>query len=147
MTRTVTRVERAAQPGRHLRWASVSSPDGDGSGAQAQREPVGVVDPPRVRDAIAGKPFEDLEDWNTNPRRWARGWRSLIFPGVFLLYLGNVLHGIGLYASGSWALVGCVALLVFAGAYLLANRARWGDEPHRFVVLFGVMVAMLVVEV
>ena len=51
-----------------------------------------------LRDAIAGRPFMDFEEWDQNQRKWARGWRSLIFPGLFLVYLGQTAHGIGVHA-------------------------------------------------
>jgi two-component system, NarL family, sensor histidine kinase DesK len=108
---------------------------------------VDGVQPARLRDAIAGKPFEDLDEWDGNPRRWARGWRSLVFPGFFLLYLGQVLHGIGVYSSGWAAAVGSVGVIAFAGAHLAAIHSRWTEDDRRFWILFGVMVALLVIEV
>ena len=86
-----------------------------------------AVQPARLRDAIAGRPFEDFDEWDENQRKWARGWRSLIFPGVFLLYLGQTAHGVGVNSSGWVAAVGYVALLAFCVAYLAAMRARWGE--------------------
>ena len=67
----------------------------------------------------------------TNQRRWARGWRSLDLPRLFLLYLGQTAHGIGAArrrAPRRWSAAS--ALVAFCGAYLGAMRARWG-EPAR----------------
>jgi two-component system, NarL family, sensor histidine kinase DesK len=108
---------------------------------------VDAVEPVRLRDAIAGKPFEDFDEWGGSPRRWARGWRSLIFPGAFLLYLGQVLHGVSVYSSGWPSAIGLLGVIAFGGAYLAAIRARWGEHHRRFWVLFGAMVAILVIEV
>jgi two-component system, NarL family, sensor histidine kinase DesK len=108
---------------------------------------VNGVEQPGVRDAIAGRPFEDLDEWSEDQRKWARGWRSLIFPGFFLLYLGQVLHGVGIYSSGWPAAIGLVGVVGFGAAYLGAIRARSCEQQRRLWVLFGVMVALLVVEV
>jgi two-component system, NarL family, sensor histidine kinase DesK len=100
-----------------------------------------------LRDAIAGRPFMDFDEWDQNQRKWARGWRSLIFPGLFLLYLGQTAHGIGVHASGNEALAGYVVLIAFGVVYLAAMRARWGEHPERFRYLFFVMLALFVIEV
>jgi two-component system sensor histidine kinase DesK len=112
-----------------------------------RRHSVKRVEPRGVREAIAGRPFADMDDWDENQRRWARGWRSLIFPGLFLLYLGQVVHGISVYSSGLPAAIGVVGLVAFGAAYLGAIRARWTDRWPRFRIQFGVMVAVLVLEV
>jgi two-component system sensor histidine kinase DesK len=108
---------------------------------------VDAVHPGGLRDAIAGRPFMDFEEWDQNQRKWARGWRSLIFPGLFLLYLGQTAHGIGVHASGAQALVGYLCLIAFGVVYLAAMRARWGDHPHRFSYLFAAMLVLFAIEV
>jgi hypothetical protein len=75
---------------------------------------VNGVEQPGVVEAIAGRPFEDFDEWDESPRKWARGWRSLIFPGFFLLYLGQVVHGVSVYSSGLPAAIGGVAVLASA---------------------------------
>ena len=89
----------------------------------------------------------DFDEWDQNQRKWARGWRSLIFPGLFLLYLGQTAHGIGVHASGAEALVGYAALIAFGIVYLAAMRARWSDRPHLFVYLFAALIVLFILEV
>lgn len=100
-----------------------------------------------MRDAFAGDPFDDVGEWGDPPARWAQGWRGLIFPAFWLLYLGQVVHGISVHSSGWAAALGSVALVLFAAAYLAAIRARGTEQWRHFGILFGVTVAMLVIEV
>ncbi len=82
------------------------------------------------------------------PAEWARGWRSLIFPGLFLIYLGQTAHGIGVHASGGQALLGYVVLIAFCVVLPGGVPARVGRPPaavHRS--LFVAMLALFVVEV
>jgi two-component system sensor histidine kinase DesK len=108
---------------------------------------VTAVEPGGVRDAFVGRPFADMDEWDRNRRRWARGWRAIIFPGVFLLYLGQTVHGISLYSSGWVAAAGYLGVLAFGAAYLGAIRARWGEHGTAFRILFVAMIALLVMEV
>jgi two-component system sensor histidine kinase DesK len=92
-------------------------------------------------------PYADAADWGDEQRRWARGWRSLVFPGVFLLYLAQTAHGIGQHSNGAAAVVGWAALVAFCAAYVGAMRARWAGRLDRFWALYVAMLVLLVVEV
>lgn len=85
-------------------------------------------------------------EWDRNRQQWARGWRRFIFPGVFLLYLGQVLAGISNHASGLGAVAGCVVLLAYCACYLVALPASWSGQRTRFWTMYGAMVALTVVE-
>jgi two-component system sensor histidine kinase DesK len=87
------------------------------------------------------------DDWSDEQRRWAQGWRSLVFPGVFLLYLAQTAHGIGQHSTGAAVVVGWVALLAFCAAYIVAMRARQNGHWHRFWTLYGVMLVLFVITV
>ena len=50
-------------------------------------------------------------DWLTEQRRWARGWRRVIFPGVFLAYLAH---------NGEWGR----AVLAWVGGGTRIRAAR-----------------------
>jgi two-component system, NarL family, sensor histidine kinase DesK len=100
-----------------------------------------------VTQAVAGRPFADMEGWDESRRRWARGWRSIIFPGLFLLYLGQVLHGISLYSAGWPAAIGTAGVVAFGAAYLGAIRSRWSDRWPRLRVLMALMIALVLLEV
>jgi two-component system sensor histidine kinase DesK len=80
------------------------------------------------------------------PRKWATGWRRLVFPGVFLVYLGQALQGVHRYSSGTWVVVGTLVLVVFAVCYLVAIRLCWGRPGRTFWVLYGVMLGLCAVE-
>jgi two-component system sensor histidine kinase DesK len=108
---------------------------------------VGGVELGGLRDAVAGKPFEQLDDWSDDPRRWARGWRSIIFPGLFLLYLGQTVHGITVYSSGWVVVVGCAVVVAFGVGYLGAIKARWTDRDRLFGVLFVTLIVLCAIEV
>ncbi len=98
-------------------------------------------------EAIAGRPFAAIDEWDDDWRKWARGWRSLTFPAFFLLYLGQVVHGVSVYSSGWLAAIGVLAVVAFGVAYLAAINARSHELHGRLWMLFGTMVALLVVEV
>lgn len=80
------------------------------------------------------------------PRKWASGWRRLMFPGVFLIYLGQTLSGLHRYSSGAGVVVGTLVLVVFAACYLVAVRLSWGGPRRPFWLLYGVALALCAVE-
>jgi two-component system sensor histidine kinase DesK len=79
-------------------------------------------------------------------RPWARGWRRFVFPGVFLIYLGQTARGVGAHSSGVAAVGGYVILVAFCACYLFALAARWRVSERTFWVLYAVMVALCALE-
>jgi two-component system, NarL family, sensor histidine kinase DesK len=79
------------------------------------------------------------------PRRWATGWRRVVFPGIFCFYLGQTVHGVAVHSRGWVAVAGYVVLAAFAVAYV---RALTGvmDRRRAFMWAFAAMVALLVLE-
>src|SRR4051794_15274119 len=78
-------------------------------------------------------------------RKW-RGWRRFVFPGIWLVYLGQTAAGVGKHSSGAAAAVGYAIVGIFCVCYLQALHASWADERQRYWVLFGAMVALCAVE-
>ena len=77
---------------------------------------------------------------------WITGWRRMVFPAVFLIYLGQTGAGVTDHSDGVASIVGYVAIGVFCLAYVAALPARWTDRDRRFWALYGLMALMFVVE-
>ena len=85
--------------------------------------------------------------WLDNQRRWAQGWRRVVFPGVFLLYLLQTAGGIDKHSSGPSLVAGYVVLVAFCTAYLIELRAMFEGSPStRYWAIFGAMVVLCAVE-
>ena len=78
-------------------------------------------------------------------RKW-RGWRRLVFPGIWLVYLGQTGAGVSKHSSGAAAVVGFVLIGVFCVCYLQALYASWADNRRRYWLLCGAMVVCCAVE-
>jgi len=78
--------------------------------------------------------------------RWAGGWRRTLFPAVFLIYLAQVGHGIGLYAHGAAAVLAWVILAGFVVSYIEALPATMAGAKGRFWWWYGAMVVLMVAE-
>jgi two-component system sensor histidine kinase DesK len=87
-----------------------------------------------------------LNDWERERRRWHRGWRRVLFPGVWLAYLGQTAHGVGVHSSGAAALAGYGLIVVFCAGYLAAVPANWDGHRRRFLVLYALLVGVMAVE-
>ena len=74
-------------------------------------------------------------DWLTEQRRWARGWRRVIFPGVFLAYLLTTASGVGQYSHGSVEVLGFALLAAFGVVYIWGVTAVWAPSPTTFWAL------------
>ncbi len=68
-----------------------------------------------------------------------------MFPGVFLLYLAQAVHGVGQHSAGWEAVLGYAAVAAFAVAFLAAMRARWSDRDRRFWWLYAAMVSLFLI--
>jgi two-component system sensor histidine kinase DesK len=93
--------------------------------------------PPRV---------EDLEDFDVRRARWASGWRRIVFPGVFLFYLGQTGHGIGVHSHGAAAVAGYLVLAAFATCYVRALPEVMGGVHGRFWWWYGALIGLMLVE-
>ena len=84
------------------------------------------------------------EPWE--PRKWATGWRRLVFPGIFLLYLAQTVGGLQRHSSDFGRVVGVLVLVVFAACYLLAVMTVSGGPCPRFWLLWSLMLGLCVIE-
>ena len=90
------------------------------------------------------KPASPAEtEWVASQRKWTRGWRRVVFPGVFLVYLVEVGAGVAQFSKGLDAVLGYLILAGFAGCYLSALPESWHVAPRRFWVLYGASVTPL----
>jgi len=78
--------------------------------------------------------------------RWAAGWRRSVFPAVFLVYLGQTVHGISVHSSGAEAVAGGVILVAFAVVYMVTLRRSFGRVHAGFWLCFGALVALMLAE-
>ena len=102
---------------------------------QARREP-GTVTPsgPEPTQDMTDDldDVDDLDDFELRRARWASGWRRIVFPGVFLFYLGQTGHAVGVHHDGVAALAGYVILAAFATCYVRALPSVIGGVRGRF---------------
>lgn len=93
----------------------------------------------------------DEASWVAIQRGWARGWRRLVLPVVFLAYLIYVGEAVAQHSPRA-AVAGYVILGVFVASYLgiIAQPSRPSTSPFwtswRFWTLYGLMVASFVAE-
>jgi two-component system sensor histidine kinase DesK len=85
--------------------------------------------------------------WLANQRRWTRGWRRIVFPGVFLVYLLQVVGAVSSHAHGPGAIAGYALLVAFSAVYLMTLPACWHGSASRFRLLYGVLVALSAAEI
>jgi two-component system sensor histidine kinase DesK len=83
--------------------------------------------------------------WPDPRERWASGWRRLVFPGIFLVYLGGTVQGIERNAGG-WAWAGYVVLVAFAVTYLLTLPRTFAGPRPGFWLGYWTMVALTFAE-
>jgi two-component system sensor histidine kinase DesK len=99
--------------------------------------------------------------WADGQRKWTRGWRRIVFPGVLLAYLFYVAGAVGQYSHGAAAISGYAILAAFAACYLLSfaqasdklrsgqGQGPWPGIPAgswRFRVTFCVLAALFLAE-
>jgi two-component system, NarL family, sensor histidine kinase DesK len=85
-------------------------------------------------------------DWLASHRRWTRGWRSFVFPGVLLGYLFYVGSSVAQYSRGAGAICGYAILGLFAVSWLALLRPGVQLAPARFWTGYGVLVVLFAAE-
>jgi two-component system sensor histidine kinase DesK len=80
-------------------------------------------------------------------RRWRHGWRRFVFPGFWLIYLGQTVHGVSVHSSGAAAVAGYAIIIAYCWCYLQALPAAWAGNQRRFWMLYGAMVALFVATI
>ena len=89
---------------------------------------------------------DDLDDFELRRARWASGWRRIVFPGVFLFYLGQTGQAIGVHNDGVAAVVGYVILAAFAICYVRALPSVIGGVQGGFWWWYGALIVLMVAE-
>jgi two-component system sensor histidine kinase DesK len=77
---------------------------------------------------------------------WARGWRRIVFPGIFLVYLLQTVGAVADHSDGAAEIVGYVLVGLFCVVYLATLVALYGASSRRFWWGFGLLVAISVAE-
>jgi len=78
--------------------------------------------------------------------RWRLGWWRYVFPGFWLIYLGQTASGVNQHASGWVAVAGYLIIVAFAACYLAALPAGWGSHRTRFWWLYAATFGLLALE-
>jgi two-component system, NarL family, sensor histidine kinase DesK len=86
------------------------------------------------------------EGWVASQRRWTQGWRRLVLPTVFLVYLVYVAGAVAKYNGAPAEIVGDAILVAFAGGYLALVVAGPQVGPRRFWILYGVCFILFLAE-
>jgi two-component system sensor histidine kinase DesK len=76
--------------------------------------------------------------------RWRGGWQRWVFPSVWMIYLLQTVHGLGVYSPGGWFLVGCAILVVYAYFYL--RGLPFSSGPTHAWQSVGVMLVLTGLE-
>jgi two-component system, NarL family, sensor histidine kinase DesK len=85
-------------------------------------------------------------EWVANQRKWARGWRRVVFPGIFLVYLVQVVGAVADDSRGAAAVAGYAIVVGFSACYLFVIPAVWQATDRRFWRLYAVLVALSAAE-
>jgi two-component system, NarL family, sensor histidine kinase DesK len=75
------------------------------------------------------------------------GWRQYLFPGMWLIFLGQTANGVQRYSHGWAAYAGYAILLLFAGCYLATLRAAWTGRRSGFWAAYIAMLLLLAAEI
>jgi two-component system sensor histidine kinase DesK len=86
------------------------------------------------------------EGWVASQRRWTQGWRRLVLPTVFLVYLVYVAGAVAKYNGAPAEIVGDAILVAFAGCYLALVVAGPQIGPRRFWILYGLCFILFLAE-
>jgi two-component system sensor histidine kinase DesK len=81
-------------------------------------------------------------EWVSNQQKWARGWRRILFPGVFLLYLIQTAAAVEKDSRGAAALAGYLILAAFCACYIVALLSAWRSGWGRFWGLLAALAAL-----
>ncbi len=85
--------------------------------------------------------------WVADQRKWARGWRRVLFPGIFLAWLIQVATAIPpSVRSTGWRVVGFSVLGVFCATYVAVLYVAWRATPRLHLALLGVLSALVLAE-
>jgi len=84
--------------------------------------------------------------WVASQRKWTKGWRRYVTPGIFLVYLLYVIPSVSENQHGARAVLGYAIVAAFALTFLACIRVGIDAEPWRFWLLYAVMFALFLTE-
>jgi two-component system sensor histidine kinase DesK len=98
--------------------------------------------------ALAGPALARVTEtaWVSDQQKWVRGWRRVLFPGVFLVYLISVVNAVDQYSRGAAAAVGYVIVALFIVGYLSLVPGGWLLSGRRFWAVFAALAALTAAE-
>jgi two-component system sensor histidine kinase DesK len=79
-------------------------------------------------------------------QRWARGWRRVVFPYVFLVWLIQVATAIPTDTHGAGLTVGYTVLAAFCICYFFTVPAGWQQDDRRYRIFVALLGALFVAE-
>jgi two-component system sensor histidine kinase DesK len=79
-------------------------------------------------------------------RMWGSGWQRYLFPGFWLVYLGQTVQGVSEHSRGAGAVVGYVLVVLFAACYLAALPMGWGGRLRAFWWLYALGFVLTALE-
>ncbi len=80
------------------------------------------------------------------PGATSAGWKPLLFPGIWLIYLLQTAGGVNTYSDGVVAAVGYAAIVAFGASYLLAIHAA-RTNPVMYRRFFAAMIVLTFIEI
>jgi len=84
--------------------------------------------------------------WVADQQRWAKGWRRVVFPYIFLAWLIQVAVAIPKDSHGVGLIAGYVDLAAFCVCYVFTVPASWGPNDRRYRVLITILCALFLAE-
>jgi two-component system sensor histidine kinase DesK len=98
-----------------------------------------------MAEAGYGAPGGANDAWVFEQNRWARGWRRVVFPSVFLVYLVAVAGAIAQYSHGPAEIIGFIALGAFCTVYIGAVAHTWVGPAKPFWTFFAAGVGLFLI--
>jgi two-component system, NarL family, sensor histidine kinase DesK len=74
------------------------------------------------------------------------GWKSWVFPALWLVYVGQTASGVGKHSSGVVSVIGYVIIGVFCLLYMAALPTGWHHRFRTFWFCYALAVALTVAE-
>ncbi len=84
--------------------------------------------------------------WVADQQRWAQGWRRVVFPFVFLVWLVQVATAIPKDSHGVGLIVGYAVLVAFCVTYVYTVPAGWRPDDRRYRTLIVALAVLLGAE-
>jgi two-component system, NarL family, sensor histidine kinase DesK len=84
--------------------------------------------------------------WVADQQRWAKGWRRVVFPYIFLAWLIQVAVAIPKDSHGAGLVAGYVVLGMFCVCYVFTVPAGWRQDDRRYRVLVASLCTLFVAE-